>query len=624
MNTQQALQLAFQHLNGGNFGAAGQLFNSILRQEPQNFAALNGRGFIALQQNLLPQAQLDLQASISVNPKQPFAHKMLGIVLGAQGQFDAAMQSFAGALALDAKDAEVYFNRANFRFQVGQVQEALSDLNAAIKLRGSYLEARSNRANLLIQLGNFAQAEKDLDYLLSKVINNPDLWVAHGLVSHKLGKYKEAMRSNERALQLTPNHADALLNGASTLLELENYPEAVSWIERAIKVVPENPAVFYTKGNIFLAQSNFEAAINEFDKAILLKPDYVQALNSRGLANSRLRNMALAIIDYDKAIEIDPEFHDAIYNKSYFQLEQGDFEAGWSGYEHRFNVPGFGLWRHDDFQKWEGQRLEGALLIRSEQGLGDQILFASVLPDIEKLTGSIVLLLEPRLVTLFQRSFPHLTIISTKDKMPRDIEAQTTLGSLPRFCRNSISDFKNAKTPFLIADVEQTEQYRQALNASGKMHIGLSWFSKTKLYSKHKSISLPDLLPLFLIEGIDFVDLQYGDMVREKAVAQEFGMAFNEAVQIDQTNDLDALASLISACDLIITVSNTTAHIAAALGKTVLLMLPYRIGKLWYWSDALSEGSIWYPSVKSFHQENPDDWQGTINQVADYLKKQVE
>ena len=193
MNTQQALQLAFQHLNSGNLLAAYPLFNSVLQREPQNFAALNGRGFIALQQNQLPQALADLQQSLSINPKQAFSQKMVGIVLGAMGRFDESMAAFAAALALDSRDPEVYFNRAHFRFQAGLAQDALADLDAAIKLRGSYLEARSNRANLLIQLGDFARAEKDLDYLVAKVTNNPDLWVALGLARHKVGKDKESM-----------------------------------------------------------------------------------------------------------------------------------------------------------------------------------------------------------------------------------------------------------------------------------------------------------------------------------------------------------------------------------------------------------------------------------------------
>lgn len=624
MNTQQVMQLAFQHLNSGNLGAAAQLFNSVLQQEPHNFAALNGRGFVALQQNALPQAQADLQSSLSINPKQPFAQKMLGIVLGAMGHFDAAMQAFAAALALDVKDPEIYFNRANFRFQAGQVQDALADLDAAIKLKGSYLEARSNRANLFIHLGEFARAEKDLDYLVAKVTNNPNLWVALGLVRQKVGKHQSAMQCNERALKIESNHPDALLNGATVLFEAEDYSRALDWIVKAEKHTPDRPEVYYTKGNILAAISKFDEAIGAFDHAINLRPDYVQALNSRGLAYSRIRNMPAAIENYDLALKLDPSFHDALYNKCYFQLEHGEFSAGWLGYEHRFDIPGFGLWKYDDFPKWDGSRLNGTLLIRAEQGLGDQMLFASVLPDIEKLTSKIALQFEPRLVSLFQRSFPNMLVLSFKDPLPADVVAQATLGSLPRFCRNSLNDFQRGAKSYLVADQERTDAYRRALCVDHKFHVGVSWFSKTKLFTRQKSLGLEQLKPISDIEGVDLIDLQYGDMRKEKAAAVMSGLTFNSAVDIDLTNDIDGLASLISACDVVVTVSNTTAHIAAALGKPVLVMLPYRIGKLWYWSDVLSpSGSIWYPTVKTFHQESPEDWRGTITDVVDHLKMLV-
>ena len=624
MNTQQALQLAFQHLNSGNLMAANPLFNSILQREPQNFSALNGRGFIALQQNQLPQALADLQQSLSINPKQPFSQKMVGIVLGAMGRFDESMVAFAAALALDSRDPEVYFNRANFRFQAGLQQEALADLDAAIKLRGSYLEARSNRANLLIQLGDFVRAEKDLDYLVSKVTNNANIWVALGLARQKVGKHKESMLCNERALKLVQNHPDALLNGATTLFELEEYQTALQWINRAELATPNKAEVWYTKGNILAAQSYFEEAIAAFDRALDLNPRYVQALNSRGLAHSRTRDLNSAVADFDKALSLDSSFHDALYNKSYFQLEHGQFRDGWAGYEHRFFIPGFGLWNYCDYPKWDGKPLDGILLIRGEQGLGDQILFASVLTDIQEITKNIVLQIEPRLVALFRRSFPTIRVIGTNEKKPKGIVAQSTLGSLPRFCRNSIGDFTRKQTSYLVADEARVKEFHTALGASYKTHIGISWHSKTKLFSRQKSISLTDLKLLSGLPEVDLVDLQYGDMFAEKELAAEEGIVFNESVSIDRTNDIDGLAALIAACDLVVTVSNTTAHIAAALGKPVLVMLPYRIGKLWYWSDALSgNGSIWYPTVKTFHQTDPHGWQSTIAEVVNYLKAKV-
>ena len=626
MNTQQALQLAFQHLNGGNLGAAAQLFNGVLQQDPQNFAALNGRGFVALQQNALPQAQADLQASLSINAKQPFAHKMLGIVLGAMGQFDAAMQAFAAALALDAKDAEVYFNRANFRFQAGQVQEALADLDAAIKLKGSYLEARSNRANLLIQLGEFARAEKDLDYLVGKVTNNPDIWVALGLARYKVGKFQGAMQCNERALRLVPNHPDALLNNSSAMHDQGEYPAALSWADKAIAATPQRAEAHYARAQAQMGLHHFEEAVAAYTRAIELNPGYAEAWMGRGLTKARLRDLTGAALDYDRAIALRPTYDEAFFNRGHVYLEHHDFAKGWVDYEHRFGMPSLGIKNLPDIPVWQGEPIAasaGKLLVRGEQGLGDQIIFASVLPELLKLAPRVCLQLEPRLVPLFQRSFPGVEVMSRDKKPPVDVAAQICIGSLPQYFRKDVAAFAGATMPYLKADAEKTAAFRKALAPNGERIIGLNWRSFRNKYANEKSMGLLDMAPFFNLPGYTVVSLQYGDVKDEIRAAEAAGLHFNKSVTIDLTKDIDGVASLVDACDVLVSTSNTTVHIAGALGKPVLLMLPYRSGKLWYWSEAKGEGSLWYPSIRTFHQDAQGDWAGTIDAVKQALVEKV-
>jgi tetratricopeptide (TPR) repeat protein len=621
MNSPQALQLGFQHLNSGNLAAAAPLFEGVLQEEPHNFAALNGRGFIALQQNRLAQSAADFQQSLAVNPSQPFAHKMLGIVQGAMGQLDASMQSFEAALALDAKDPEVYFNRATFRFQAGQLQEALADLDAAIRLRGSYLEARSNRANLLIQLNDFARAEKDLDYLVCKVTNNPDLWVALGLAKHKVGKAREAMQCNARALKLAPNHPDALLNSSSTTYDQGEYPAALTWAERAISATPNRAEAHYARAQALMAMSRFDEALQGYSKAIELNPNYAEAWMGRGLTKARLRDLDGAVIDYDRAVALRPEYDEAIFNKGHVHLEHREFASGWAAYEHRFGMASLGIVNLPNIPVWDGQPLPGQLLVRGEQGLGDQILFASVLPDLLKQVPEVCLQLEPRLVPLFQRSFPGVAVISKDKKPPADVAAQICLGSLPQFYRQSEADFSGAQVPYLKADAGKTAALRQALAPQGEKIIGVNWRSFRNKYADDKSMALTDLAALFALPHCTIVNLQYGDIKDEVRKAEAVGLRFNKAVTIDLTKDIDGVASLLDACDVVVSVSNSTAHIAGALGKPVLLMLPYRTGKMWYWSEAKGAGSLWYPSVKTFHQSAQGDWAGTIASVVAELQK---
>lgn len=623
MNTQQALQLAFQHLNGGNLGAAAQLFNNVLQQEPQNFAALNGRGLVALQQNGLSQSASDFQQSLAINPQQVFAQKMLGIVLGAMGRFDESMQAFASAILLVPKDPEIYFNRANFRFQAGQYQEALADLNESIRLKPSYLEARSNRANLLMLQHDYAQALKDLLYLTDKIKNNPDLWVALGLAQHKTDQYQKALQSNERALKLNTQHPDALMNQSSITFDLQDFEAAERWGQKSVAATPERAESWYSLAKAQMELAQFDLAHESYDRALALNPQYAEAYMGRGLVKVALRDMTAAMLDYEKAIRLKPDYDDAVFNKSYAYLEHRDFVQGWEGYEYRLGFPKFKDSLLPDIPVWQGVSLKGTLLVRGEQGLGDQILFASVLPDLLRVHQNICLQVDSRLVPLFQRSFLGINVQAKASSPPVDCVAQIPLGSLPKLYRRSLADFSQSEVPYLRADAKKTEEYRELLSPNGERIIGVNWRSLNNRFAINKSIQLKDLEVIFKTPNCVFVNLQYGDTKSEIAAVKKFGIQFSQAVSIDLTNDIDSLASLVDACDEIVSVSNSTVHIAGALGKQVLLMLPYRSGKLWYWSEAKGEGSLWYPSIRTFHQSAQGDWASTIDAVKKALVEKV-
>lgn len=327
METQQALQQAFEHLNDGNLAAASKLFENVLRHEPRNISALNGRGYVFLQQNHLPQSAADFQKSLALNPNQHFAHKMLGIVQGVMDQLDASLKSFAAALALDSKDPEVFFNRANLLFQAGLIQEALADLDAAIRLRDSYLEARSNRANILIRLGDFGRAEVDLEFLVANLSNNADIWVALGLVKHRLGQWSEAVRCNDRALSLVPNHPDALLNSSSLAYDDSNYLLALSWAENAIKVTPNRAEAHYALAQALYGLSRFENSVISYKKAINFNPSYVEAWLGQGIAYASSLRYTEAIESCRSALRVSPANSDAYVNLGFILREKGDFDS---------------------------------------------------------------------------------------------------------------------------------------------------------------------------------------------------------------------------------------------------------------------------------------------------------
>ena len=157
---------------------------------------------------------------------------------------------------------------------------------------------------------------------------------------------------------------------------------------------------------------------------------------------------------------------------------------------------------------------------------------------------------------------------------------------------------------------------RERLSADGRFVLGLSWISKTPNYGEQKSARLRDFEPILKLPGIRFVDLQYGDTLEERTALKEaMGVEVSRLDDVDNYQDIDGLAALITACDAVVTVSNTTVHIAGALGTKVLLLLPYSQGSIWYWHIDRDD-SPWYPPIQLFRQPAFDDWGSVMRQAA--------
>jgi ADP-heptose:LPS heptosyltransferase len=146
--------------------------------------------------------------------------------------------------------------------------------------------------------------------------------------------------------------------------------------------------------------------------------------------------------------------------------------------------------------------------------------------------------------------------------------------------------------------------------------IGLSWVSKAPVGGASKSARLADFEALLRLPGCRFVDLQYGDTGEERAaLARDLGIVVERLGDIDNTNDLDGLAALMSACDAVVTVSNTTAHLAGALGRPTFVMVPHGFARIWYWFHDRGQ-SPWYPRVAVRRQQGGQPWADVVAAVA--------
>jgi ADP-heptose:LPS heptosyltransferase len=194
------------------------------------------------------------------------------------------------------------------------------------------------------------------------------------------------------------------------------------------------------------------------------------------------------------------------------------------------------------------------------------------------------------------------------------------MGSIGNFTRPTLESFNAQPKIFLHANEELSNQLRFQLKEDGKYICGIAWKSKNEDFGQDKSILLESLLPILNLPNITFVSLQYGDTKEEIAALKKVHVINIKTIgEIDNFNDIDGLASLINACDFVVTTSNVTAHLAGGLGKETYLLVPFAQGRIWYWHEGDTQ-SIWYPSVNIYRQPSPDDWSQPIDEITHILE----
>ncbi len=579
----------------------------------QEAVALCERGRFAEAVDVVGQA-------LALDPANARAHKLLGMALAQLGRHDDALAAFERAIAQQPDFADAYGSRGDVLLDLGRHAEALASYDQALALAPDSTADWCNRGAALQALERYEDAVASFDRAIAVEPRFAEAHYNRGGALALLKRHDEALAAYDRALAIAPDYADALNNRANALKELGRHPEAVASVERALAIQPDHAAALVTRAAVLGALGRHEEALASCDIALIANPQNFDAWVKRGNALIELQRFEEAIATLDRVLAIDPGYDEAKWNKSLLGLHLGRFRAGWQLYEHRWTQAKGMLHRHYPQPRWDGGKVDGPLLIWGEQGLGDHMIHAGMVEEAAARAQSVVLEVEPRLVTLFQRSFPGVQVIGLHADLrlyAGPVAAQEPLASLGTYFRNSWDDFPRRERGYLTADPARTQSLRARLGGGRQTVIGLSWRSVSPATGKSKSAQLRDLAALLRMPGCQFVDLQYGDTLAERqAVEQELGIPVARLPDIDNTNDVDGLASLISACDLVVTVSNTTAHLAGALGAPTWVMVPFGHARMWYWFRDRDE-SPWYPRVRVRRQQAGLPWAHLVSSVTD-------
>jgi hypothetical protein len=262
------------------------------------------------------------------------------------------------------------------------------------------------------------------------------------------------------------------------------------------------------------------------------------------------------------------------------------------------------------------------VLAWAEQGVGDEIMFGSTISDFKPLCGNLIVQIDARLIPLFSRSISKDVIFyPKKPPVPMDAYDQhISFGSICRYVRNDEASFITARSGYLITDTARTNEIRAFLtNSKSRKFCGISWRSKNPKTGAGRSLTLTNFLELLSLNDYAFVNLQYGDTTEEiKQARTELGIDLISCDQVDNFNDLDGLASLIQACDVVVSVDNTTVHLAGALGKDVRILLPYNSPD-WRWQLDRKD-SPWYSSATLYRQGADGDWASAFSKIKSDLQ----
>lgn len=546
-------------------------------------------GIVLLQTGRAGDAVPPLQYAARSMPRDPAPLNLLGVACQQSGDLEGAFTAFRKALALDRNFTDAHFNFGNALRDAGRDADAADQFREALRLEPEFADAHYNLALAEARLGNFEAA---IEGYRQALILQPGQADAHTGLSRALSmlhRHVEAEAEARLALALAPDSMEANSNLARALQGQGRGAEAEASIRKAIAQAPDNASLYANLGNV----------LEDMDK------------------------VAEAEAAYRTAIARDPDFSAAHSNLGLLLLLNGDYDEGWREYDWRWRREGRQPARPFGQPRWQGGDLVSrTILAWGDEGPGDEILFASLLPDLASRAEKVVVECEPRLAGLFARAFPTIDVHARNDPPQRrlmagDIDLQTPFTELARYLRPDLRAAPAPERAYLTADAEMTAQCRERYRALGDgMIVGIAWASGN-LLRPGRNAPLPLWDPILTLPGLRFVSLQYGDRSTEIAeVRDRHGIDIYVDPHIDQFASLEQFAAQVDAVDIVVSITNTTVHMAGALGKTVLTMLPYMPD--WRYQRARDD-TPWYPTMRLFRQTRARQWDDVIERVATEL-----
>ena len=524
---------------------------------------------------------------------------MFGIFLSQNGELERGESAFRKGIDLNSESAAIYNNLGNNLKDQRKLNEAIFYYKKALEINPIYSEALNNLGTALVKSGLGREAIKFFEKAIESKVNFTEAYGNFGIALIKTGDFDKAEKLLKKALRYGKKSASVYMSLGMALREMGKVDEALFYYERGL-------------------EGTFDTELQK-----LIYNSMSQVYLDKGCISEVLELCSKALI-------IDPSYAEPHYNKALIDLKMGKWKEGWKGFEYRWKlrmvkfsdkkssasplVPVSPYW---DF------RSPGRLLCWAEQGVGDQLMFASCINELRLHCDELVVSCDERLISLFKRSFDKsICFVKQDPHISGDLyDFHIPIGSAYGFLRQSDKSFEDNRKAYLLANSHKREELRKRLASinPGKKIAGISWSSSALKDASKRSIQLADLVNN-IPDSFSLVNLQYGDVSHEiMEVEKSTGRSIIQVNDIDNFNDLDDFSAIIQACDIVVSIDNSTVHFAGALGVECHLLLPFSHASDWRWGLNGTPESYSYDKMFLHWQDSSHNW----NTCLHGLKKKL-
>lgn len=516
-----------------------------------------------------------------------------------------------------------------YKININQLDGALTDLNLALNIEPNNYLIINEIGNCYAKKENFSLA---LDYHTKAAsINNENATILCniGLDLLKLDRIEESIQFFNFAIEIDNQYYMPYSGLTTAYHNIGDINSLYKLSIKAIEIFPDKYDFHLNLGISLIYLEKYNEALFCIETALILNPNSIEAKINKAAAYSKMNKRTEAIDIYEGILETlenaDNSIKNSIkFNLSFEYLFQGRLNEGWSFYEFGFedSIP-FNQRRKPSRSfkspRWSGEKINGStLMVWREQGLGDELLFLSMIPDLLLIVDKLIIECDPRLIQIIKHSFPNVLVREPLLLEVEDYDFQIPLGSLASHLRNKIENFNNTQRYLIPIRSENKDINNFLQDNAKKIIIGICWRSGLLNNQRNNNyISLNDWGSIFEIPNAIFVNLQYGDCESEILEAEnKFKISIQRWRDIDMKNDLNTVFRIIDGVDYVVTAATAVSSMAYSTGKTTLVFQPSR-----NWTNL---GTNYYPWSNSMIQFIPEDNQplsSTLDQISKYILK---